>query len=42
MRIGIIGHAIHIERENQGLGSRDTVFYTMQAALKSRNVYQAN
>lgn len=35
MRIGIIGHAIHIERENQDWAVEDTVFYTVQAALKS-------
>ena len=35
MRIGIIGHGINIERENQDWAVEDTVFYTVQAALKS-------
>ncbi len=35
MRIGIIGHAIHIERENLDWAVEDTVFYTTRKVLES-------
>jgi acetyl-CoA C-acetyltransferase len=35
MRIGIIGHGINIEKENLHWAVEDTVFFTVQATLKS-------